>query len=333
MRYIFGALFLAAFGWAAYWFVGSNAQQNAIKNWLDTQGQSGWVANYSDINVQGFPNRFDTQVSDLELADPNYGWSVALPDLSVMQLSYQPNHIIAQFPQSGRVATPFGTVQVLSENIQASVLFEPSTRLALNRSTVTLADVRMTSTQGWTTKINDAVLATRQTDANANAHEIAFDANGVTPALDLKNQLDPKGILPNEFETLSIRTNLHFDAPWDLPAIEGVKPALTRIDLEGFDAVWGKLTLQAKGAMDVDRFGYPTGKLSVRAKNWREMLDVAVSSGVISKEMKSTVETGLRLLAGLSGGKKTLDIPLSFKNKTTYVGPIPVGPAPVLILR
>ena len=333
MRYFFGALFVAAFAWGGYWFIGSNAQQNAIKSWLDTQGQSGWVSNYADISVQGFPNRFDTTVTDLELADPAYGWALTLPDVSVMQLSYQPNHIIAQFPQTGRMSTPFGAVDIASENIQASVVFDPNTRLALNRSTVTLTAIKMMGSKGWTTTIDDAVLATRQIAETPFAHEIAFDANSVTPASAIKDQLDPKGVLPNKFDTLTVRSNLHFDAPWDLPAIEGQKPVLTRIDLDGFDAIWGPLALQAKGAIDVDRFGYPTGKLAVRAKNWRKMLDVAVDSGAISREMKSTIETGLRLLAGLSGGKKTLDIPLSFKNKTMFVGPIPIGPAPILQIR
>jgi hypothetical protein len=333
MRYIFGALFFISIGWAGYWFIGSSAQQNAVKNWLDSQAQSGWVANYSEVAVKGFPNRFDTKVSALEIADPNYGWAISLPEFNIMQLSYQPNHVIVQFPQTGRIATPFGTVDVASDNIKASVVFEANTDLAINRSTITLKDIRMTSSKGWETKIKDAVLASKQSDKTPFGHDIAFDANEFTPSIALKEQLDPSGALPSQFDTLSLRTSLHFDAPWDLPAIEGDKPILTHIDLDDFDAAWGQLNLQAKGAVDVDRLGYPTGKVSLRAKNWREMLNVAVASGAITKDLKSTIEGGLRLIAGLSGNKNTLDVNLSFKNKLTFIGPIPVGPAPILIVR
>ena len=58
------------------------------------------------------------------------------------------------------------------------------------------------------------------------------------------------------------------------------------------------------------------------------MLTLAVSSGVVPSELQRTLESGLGLLARLSGNPDTLDAPLSFKNKVISLGPVPIGRAP-----
>ena len=209
------AVLLLSGGWGGYWFVGSGAQKAAIEAWLQDRAQAGWVANYSDVSVQGFPNRFDSTVTDLELADPRYGWAWSAPQFQTLQLSYQPNHIIAVWPASQTIATPTGSVAVTSEDMRASVVFEPDSDLALNRSTLTLKNVRLSRENGWNSSMEQAVLATRQTTDEPFAHDIAFDAKNFTPSEDLKARLDPTDMLPTQFDALHIETTAAFDRPWD----------------------------------------------------------------------------------------------------------------------
>lgn len=331
MRALFALVFLAAAGWAGYWFVGSNAQENAMRNWLDDRTRAGWVADRSDVAVRGFPNRFDTTVTDLKLADPSSGWAWDAPEFQIKALSYQPNHVVALWPQTQTISTPLQKIKIDSTDIRSSLKFLPNTELAFDAFTTELDQVTLTSSAGWQSKIDSAILAARRAEA-ANTYDIALDASGFAPAEQFREKIDKAGVLPAEFETLNAKATAKFDGQWDRLAIEGRKPLLQKIDLTDAVAVWGGLELAAKGAVDVDAAGYPTGKVTVRAKNWKEMIAIAQQSGAIRPEMASTLESGLGLIAMLSGNKDRLDVPLTFKNRVVSLGPIPIGPAPRIVL-
>ena len=76
-----------------------------------------------------------------------------------------------------------------------------------------------------------------------------------------------------------------------------------------------------------------TGRITVKAKNWREILQIAVAAGWVPEGLAETLEDGLGLRAGLSGSPETLDAPLSFEKGRVSFGPIPLGTAPRLLLR
>ncbi len=330
MRTIIGICLFAAFAWFGYWFVGSSALETATKTWLQDRQEEGWVAEYSSLEVHGFPNRFDTTVTDFNLADPQYGWAWQVPEFQILSLSYKPNHFIAAWPDSQVVSTPHHKYTITSDDMRASLVFEPSTTLALERTTLTLENLTIRTSADEASSIASAILATRQSEASAFAHDIAFDGKGFVPSKALKAQIDPTSLLPADFETVDINITAHFDAPWDRIAVEATKPNLNRLDITRFNAKWGEVQIQATGTVTVDANGYPTGKLSVRARNWREMIQLAVASGALDIATGQSLETGLGLVALLSGNKDTLDVPLSFANRVMSIGPIPIGPAPRL---
>jgi hypothetical protein len=93
------------------------------------------------------------------------------------------------------------------------------------------------------------------------------------------------------------------------------------------------LHLQAAGEVDVTPEGFPEGEITLKARNWRDMVALAQASGALPEGMAQTVENGLELLARMNGNRETLDVPLSFRGGRILLGPIPIGPAPVLRLR
>lgn len=327
-RLLVGVVTIAVLGWFGYWWVGSSAQETALKTWLADRAAAGWVADYDSLKVQGFPNRFDTTITDLHLADPQQGWAWSAPAFYIHALSYKPNHIIVVWPETQKFSTPRETLTLLSENMRASVKFEPDTKLALDQTSVEMDGLTLTSTKGWTSTLKKANFATRQTDGEKFAHDIDFRAAEVTPANLFKNIVDPKNILPAVFEEMHIATTLAFDAPWDRLAIEGRKPRLKRVDLTDVSAKWGKLAFQAKGSVTLDDLGYPTGKIRIRAQNWKDMLQLGVNSGRIPADLLDPLETALGFLARMSGNPDTIDAPLSFSGRTMSLGIIPIGPAP-----
>ena len=330
MRWIIGLMFVAAFGWGAYWFVGSGQKEKAVETWLETRHASGWFAEYGDVDVKGFPNRFDTVVQDLALADPRSGWAWNAPRVELLTLSYKPNHIIALFPSEQIVSTPLQNISINSEQIKTSLVFGDLTLLPLERFTTTLAKTRFASNAGWNATLDSGLLASRQSAKAEFAHDIAFDAAGFRPSTELRRSVDASGILPDTFEKLHLSGTAYFDAPWDKAAIEGEKPFLSRIDLDDGNAIWGGLEVQAKGSVNLDMLGYPTGSLRIRAKNWKDMIALAENSGALEPTIAKTMRSGLGIVAALSGNKSTLDVPLTFKGRKMKIGPVTIGDAPKL---
>ncbi|MFP4043945.1 MAG: DUF2125 domain-containing protein [Rhodosalinus sp.] len=75
------------------------------------------------------------------------------------------------------------------------------------------------------------------------------------------------------------------------------------------------------------------GAVAIRAENWRAILDLARETGALPERLADNLEAGLSLVAQLSGSPETLDIPLDFADGHMRLGPIPLGPAPRLVIR
>ena len=333
MRKLLVVVLVGALAWGGYWFIGQRAVESGLASWIEQRRDEGWAADYLALNTRGFPSRFDTTITDLQLADPETGLAWTAPYFQILALSYRPNQIIAVWPDEQIIATPLQRTTVTSDRMRASVNLHPGPSLALDRSVFELGNVRLVSTDGWSTGIDKGSLATRPTVGKSNSHDIAFDATGVRPSRDLLNLLNLIGTLPDVFERLHIETTVAFDAPWDRHAIEERRPKITKFSLNKLDAKWGQMDLQAAGELDVDATGIPTGRITLRAENWRDMLQIAVTSGMIPKNLEPTIARAMQLLAEMSGNPKTLDAPLSFQNGLMSFGPIPIGFAPRLVIR
>ena len=293
----------------------------------------GWVAEYSDLVVQGFPNRFDAKVKGLHLADPNVGWAWTAPEFQMLALSYKPNHFIAVWPHEQKISSLHETITIETSDMRSSVVFSANTALALERTVLIMEDVTLTSSADWVSQMRKATLTTDRSQGSAFAYDIGFQADELKPAHIFKAIVDPDNALPDTFETVRVRTTAHFDAAWDRHAIEGNKPILTKLDIADLSANWGELDFQATGTLALDAQGYPTGKIAIRAKNWKDMINVGVSAGLIPAEIAGPLETGLGLVARLSGNPDTIDAPLQFSKRLMYLGPIPIGPAPQLLIN
>ncbi|MDJ0628017.1 MAG: DUF2125 domain-containing protein [Rhodobacter sp.] len=333
MRILLIVILTAAAGWSGYWVVGSRATEDGLRDWLDARAGAGWLSEYSAVSTRGFPNRFDTTITGLELADPATGVAWSAPFLQLHRLSYEPNHVIATWPDRQTLASPYQRLTVGTEKMQASFVFVPGTDLQLDRSSFVVNALDVASTDGWSATVDEVRLATRSTAARAGSHDIGFEATSLRPKGTLLAELADAGLVPGTFERLKIDATVSFDAPWDRAAVEIARPAITGVELNLLQANWGKLELWMAGDLTVDAAGVPSGKITVKAKNWREMLQLAVSAGWIPDSFAPTLETGLELLAGLAGSPKTLDAPLTIRNGAVSFGPISLGQAPRLRLR
>jgi len=327
------ALVLGVAGlWSGYWFIGSTAKHQVISAWLEARRADGWTADYSDFKVVGFPNRFDSRFTDLHLRDPRSGIEWTAPEFDILALSYKPNHIIAVWPPVQRLGFPLESVNVQSSRMVASVVFEPDTKLAVDRTSLETADLVLQGSAGWQTSIGSLSLSTRQHPDLAFAHDVVFDAKTLRPTAKLLQTLDPAGTLPTLVDTLYLDMQLGFDAPWDRIAVEQGAPLVTKIEINRLAIGWGNLGLGGKGVLRVSADGRISGVLAVELQNWPAVIDLFASSGAISASVAATIKSGLGLFAS-EQQTGPLATTLTLDDGFMKFGPIPIGPAPRFIRR
>ena len=90
MRFIIFITTLLAFVWSCYWFIMSNKYSDKVSLWagIDSADVS---ANFS--RVRGFPNRFDTTITEIEIKQTS-SEPIKIDRLDVMRLSYDSSHYI-----------------------------------------------------------------------------------------------------------------------------------------------------------------------------------------------------------------------------------------------
>ncbi|MEM9394346.1 MAG: DUF2125 domain-containing protein [Pseudomonadota bacterium] len=332
MRLIIAFVVFAALGWAGYWWVGARAVETAFATWLDAREAEGWQAEVASLEVQGFPNRFDTTLAEPVFADPETGLAWQAPFVQFLSLSYRPTDVIAVFPNTQTILTPRGTYTLQTTEMQASLFLGAEAQLPLRRASL-VADAPTLAGTDWQTQAEVFRMAMYATEDMVSTYDIGVETRMLTPPASQKKRLDPGNLLPSALEVLRIDAQVSFDRPWDISALEDQRPQPTLIVLREARGEWGDLLLRATGSLELDARGLPTGKIDIKAGNWRGMLDVARRSGALPDRVADLIERGLEGLSALSGRSDTLDIPLSFEQGQMRIGFIPLGQSGPILLR
>lgn len=321
MRKLIALVLLAALGWSVWWFIGANAVETGLTRWLDRPKPV--ATRYAEVNTTGFPNRFDTTITKPRLVNRSTGATWAAPFVQILALSYKPNHIILALPPRQTVTLPGAEFEIASERLRGSVVFAPDTDLALKRTTFEAEALDISGPLRLA--LEDALLATRRNPGSELAHDISLTIDTLRPDAGLVARIDPEGRLPETVERLFLDATATFDRPLDRHAIRD--PALlTAFEIGEATLVWGDLRLTASGALEVGADGRPTGSLDVEVTGWRTLLDLAIATGLLDRDLAPTVRQALSLLA--NGDE--LSVPLDFREGRVFLGPVPIGRAPRL---
>jgi hypothetical protein len=333
MRRLLVILAVLAALFTAYWFTVARGLESGINAWLAARTSEGWAAEAATVRTNGFPARFETVLTDVTLADPRTGVAWTAPRLVIEAEAFRPNRITARWPDTQTIASPWERIEVASRRFDASIAFVPGTRLEVRGVEANLADVTLTSTLGWETQFRVGALSASSPETGSAAYAVRFEASDVVLPDALRRTLDPAGLLPEVMEGMVVTADVTFDAPWDRFAVEVARPQVTALDLTDLTAQWGGIQMRAAGAVTVDAEGVPDGRITLKITNWRDLLQVAGNAGLVPAPLMPTVERAFEILAGLSGPRDTLDAPLTFAGGIVSFGPLPLGPAPRILIR
>jgi len=140
--------------------------------------------------------------------------------------------------------------------------------------------------------------------------------------------LDPTGFLEPRIDRVTVLANAAFDQPLGRGTLERGDTALSRATIREAGFVWGEMRLTVSGAFEVDANGYPVGEIRIEAREWRQMLRLAVRAGVIGRGMADDIARGIELFTAMTGGGDVLSAPFGLSGGKIRLLAFPIADAP-----
>lgn len=333
MRRLIRVFIFIAIAWSAYWFIAGYGLRNAITGWFDAQQARGWQADFSDVETAGYPAHHVTRLNNPALADPATGTAWSADWIEFQSPAIWPGRQVLRFAETPQRLSYFDqTATIEADELQAELQLQPGVALVLEKMALTAGSWLITE-DGDALAGGDTLGLVMEQTTVPEAYAITAQIDGFAPGDDLRDLMQSAASLPQRLERLELDMLTTFDKPWDRTALEESRPQPVALDLNLAEVKWGELRLFAAGELDIDARGIPTGEIAIKAENWRDMIAMANAAGALPDQAVDPVTRALNFMAGLGGNPNALDLQLNFRDGFVALGPLPLGPAPRLILR
>ncbi|SIS58200.1 hypothetical protein SAMN05421759_101558 [Roseivivax lentus] len=309
MKKLIALAVAAALIWSGLWFWQARALRSEIDTWFAEKRDAGWLAEAEAVSVRGFPNRLDARFEGLSLAPPD-GPRWEVPKLQVMQLVYDRDHLILAASGGQRLFTKNGEIAIDGEGLRASAVTEGG---ALDRLAIEARSLDLVRETGSDIHLRDLGGGLARVAGSDGDWRLSLAAAPV----------DPGAEAPGD-ERVTLNATLTLDGPLE------ETPRLTALDLAGLDysADAGRLSLS--GAFGLDAKGRISGPLTLRAEEWRALLEKAGRDGRMPREATALLENVFGVISGLSGSGDDLNLTLRLDEGAVFLGPLQVGKLPRL---
>lgn len=329
----FGALLLVAIGWSLWWYLAAEAERRGVETWLAKQRERGWQAEAQAIEVTGFPMELRLAIDRLMLTDPRNGWSWQAPSLLIESRPWEPTRADIVWPARHSLATPREQLAIATDSMTSLLDLRPGTALELRQAATELVGLALESSAGWTASAKSAEVRIAERSAErapANSYDLRLTADEVNLPEALVARLDPTGWLESRVDRVTVIGHAALAEPIGLATIETGRIALRAATLREVGFEWGGMELVASGSFTVDEEGYPDGQIRVEAREWRRMVRLAVTSGLIGEDTANAVTKGIEILTMLTGGGDSLSAPFNLSGGKLRIGPVAVADLPRL---
>ena len=319
--------------WGAWWYIATRGMQNSINAWLEERRNAGWQAEVRGMARVGFPFRIGAIVNGLTLDDPATQAALLVPRITLTTPIYWPGHATVLLPDEPvTLTTPQRVLTLNTSGADAALRLHPGTTLQLEEMRGEVSNIRFDMGAGRLFSMK-ALTTTVQQTANPQTYDIDFVGTEFAPGILIREALRLPDAWPDALETLVADMTVTFDRPWDRSALEENRPQPRAMKIDRVETAWADLRISLNADLLVAEGGVLSGSLEVQAQNWQRMLDLVTASGVLPPQMRPQIESGITLLSGLSGSSDTLDLDITIEDGRMRMGFIPLGNAPLLILR
>ena len=333
MRRLIWMCLVGATIWCLWWAGASTFLRGGVETWIAARAAEGWQAEVQGIEGGGFPDTLVTQLIKPHFSDPQTGVTFSSSSLRFEAKAYWPGFARIVLPEDAiQISTPDGSFDIVMSNGLLKTDLNPGTKLQLRELAWTAGPWGVTSGQGALVSADSLNLSMTQGDVK-ESYSFDVSAQSLRPGDVPRGRLAIPDHWPIAFDTLEMDMDVRFDRPWDLRSLEDRRPQPRRIDLHLAEAAWGDVKINIAAELDIDDVGAATGDLSLQAQNWRDLLILAETAGLLPSGVREQAERALGQFATLSGNPNTIDVKLTFKDGSMFLGFIPLGTAPRIILH
>lgn len=320
--------------WSGWWGVASMSLRASLITWLDTRTAQGWLAQTDGIAISGYPLSLEAQIKAPNLADPATGVAVSASDVWIAARAWWPGYATVRLPEDGiSMAGPNAQAVLTAARALAEMRLRPGPALEVEHLSLTSGPWGMVSTGETLISAQDFRLEARQSNDQRTRYDMALTATDLQPGDALRRAWVVPQSWPVQFSSFTAEMDVVFDQPWDRSALETARPQPRQIAIPLAEMAWGEMLFRGSGSVELDSAGLATGSLSLQARNWRAILDVAQASGRLPTAVRQQVENVLSALSGANGNPESLDVDLQIDAGLLRLGFIPLAQVPPLILR
>ncbi len=333
MRRLINWLVVLTLLWTAYWGIAAWALREGVTAWYGERAREGWHAEYDGIETAGYPSRHVTRILNPVLADPGTGTAWSADWITFDSAAVSPTQQGLRFPATPQRFSNFdGTLILEADDMRAGLGFAPGRALALEHIDLHSGPWKISDAAQPLLSGQAFVLRMEESDEPLR-YQLHGNIAGLVLSGGTRRVLFSTQSLPEAFEALEFRATATFDTPWDRRALELRRPQPRHLDLEQMLVQWGPMQMRAAGELSMDESGRPTGTITLQAQDWQRMLTLTEETGLLPPALRANVEQVLSLLAGRSGHPERLELRLNFARGRVMLGPLPLGPAPRILLR
>ena len=318
--------------YGGYWFYTRGAVEDAITEALAEAEATGRVEiSHSGWATAGFPSRFDTTFDDLRIEDPATGLAWQAPWFQVFALSYRPNEVIAVWPETQTLVVDGHEMALSTARMRASARVRTNAALSFHRATLEVDAPRLQGlADGSELAMARLLAAMRSAPEVANEYDVFLEAQSVVLPAGWREMLDPDGALPPLIRQLRMDATARFDQPLDRFAGGETPVAVEALSVREFGAQWGDVALSVIGEVTADALGRATGSLTLSVTGWRQALEMATRVGLLEEGFDGTLASMGAALDETPQIAETLTLTLVMEEGQARLGPLTMGPAPLL---
>lgn len=319
--------------WSAYWYAASYMLRQGVTHWFAAQEARGWQADFARLDSSGYPVEHFTTLEAPALADPRSGVAWQADWVHLVTPAIWPGRMEWQFPTTPQRLSYLDLNSVIeAHSMRAGFHLHPDLALSVARLSLTSGPWLFIGPLGEVSG-GDSFHAVMEQTIEPDLYRFDLRAERFEPGTRLRRMTQLSDQLPEQFSDLSLGGSVRFDKPWDRRALEHERPQPRMLVLDAAQARWGALNLHLSGQIRIDAAGQPSGEILVQAENWRDVLALAGAAGLIPSASLPALTRVFETLSRSTGDDNTLKAPLKLGNGLISLGPIPLGPAPVIFVR
>ena len=291
--------------WSGYWYLGGRAHRETVVEQIERAEANGWKITHSGVELNGFPNRFDTTITELRMESPKGDFVWEAPSLQLLTLSYRPNHLIAVLPDKQRFLTHGNAVDLTSQGMNASIVVSDPDNLNIERFVFEISQAEFESSTGWKGTVDGALLAVRKSERDPKEIDVAvrFRSNDARDTGE-----------PIKSTTATGEASIQASRELGLNMCKDGYAEIQRIDFTEFRLSRNQSEVVVAGSLAFDSQGVSDGQLDIAIANGRLLVEEAVEAALINANVAANIGTMLSLLALTSADPASVTAPISISN-------------------